>query len=200
MYAQVEKPKENKSRPVANSVAQKKGKGKHGFGFVDNRPEVVAQRKLQVIADNNLLQRKRLDGFDKQHPIQKAGGKSKKTTSALYQEYEDELEVEDQVYDYLEHELWSDQQYVIDYALKKLESCRYSNWDGTDSSQGNYCRFIWYFDYGVKVGVNIHYPEGAAKEAGHMYIKNIERMSLTTPQIMVDNAPIDRPDTTETWR
>lgn len=46
MYAQVEKPKENKSRAVANSVAQKKNSVKQGFGFVDNRPEALVQRKL----------------------------------------------------------------------------------------------------------------------------------------------------------
>lgn len=45
MYAQVEKPKENKSRPVANSVAQKKSSGKQGFGFVDNRPEYIPLKK-----------------------------------------------------------------------------------------------------------------------------------------------------------
>lgn len=37
MYAQMEKPKENKSRAIANSVAQKKSSEKQGFGFVDNR-------------------------------------------------------------------------------------------------------------------------------------------------------------------
>lgn len=37
MYEQVEKSKENKSRSVANAVAQKKGNVKLGFGFVDNR-------------------------------------------------------------------------------------------------------------------------------------------------------------------
>jgi len=37
MYAQVEKPKENKGRAVANSVAKKKNNMKQGFGFVDNR-------------------------------------------------------------------------------------------------------------------------------------------------------------------
>ncbi len=54
MYAQVEKQKENsfptnrqESRAVANSTGLKKSKGKEGFGFVDNRPEAVAQRKLQ---------------------------------------------------------------------------------------------------------------------------------------------------------
>ncbi len=52
MYAQVEKKKENKSRSVANSVAQKKSNGKQGLGFVDNRPEAVAQRKLSEITDN----------------------------------------------------------------------------------------------------------------------------------------------------
>lgn len=56
MYAQVEKPKTNtsragwqKSRAVANSVAQMKNNGKQGFGFVDNRPAAIAQRKLQEL-------------------------------------------------------------------------------------------------------------------------------------------------------
>lgn len=47
MYEQVEKPKENKSRAVANSVAQKKSNVKQDFGFVDNRPEIVAQMNLK---------------------------------------------------------------------------------------------------------------------------------------------------------
>jgi hypothetical protein len=47
MYEQVENPKENKSRAVANFVTQKKGNGRQGFGFVDNRPECVVQRKHQ---------------------------------------------------------------------------------------------------------------------------------------------------------
>lgn len=37
MYEQVERPKENKSRAVANSVAQRKSNEKQGFGFIDNR-------------------------------------------------------------------------------------------------------------------------------------------------------------------
>jgi len=47
MYAQVEKPKENKSKAVANSVVQKKGSLKQGFGFVDNRPEARYQQTIQ---------------------------------------------------------------------------------------------------------------------------------------------------------
>ena len=46
MYQQAEKPKENKSRAVANSVSQKKSTTKEGFGFVDNRPGTIAQRKV----------------------------------------------------------------------------------------------------------------------------------------------------------
>ncbi len=45
MYEQVEKPKENKSVSLANSVALKKSNTNQGFGFVDNRPESIAQRK-----------------------------------------------------------------------------------------------------------------------------------------------------------
>ena len=52
MYAHVEKSKENKNRLVANSVAQKKSNGRQGFEFMDNRPESVAQRKLQAMANN----------------------------------------------------------------------------------------------------------------------------------------------------
>jgi hypothetical protein len=50
MHAQVEKPKDNKSKAVANSVGQKRSNARQGFGFVDNRPEAVAQRKLQEMA------------------------------------------------------------------------------------------------------------------------------------------------------
>lgn len=62
MYAQVEKPKENsfptnrqESRADANFVAQKKDNAKQSFGFVDNRPETVTQRKLQeMIVDRSV--------------------------------------------------------------------------------------------------------------------------------------------------
>ena len=47
MYENVDKQKENKSRAAANSVAQKKSTVKQGFGFVDNRPKTIVQRKSQ---------------------------------------------------------------------------------------------------------------------------------------------------------
>jgi len=47
MYERVEKPKENKSRAVANSVAQKKSKKQQGFGFVDNREKTIMQMHLE---------------------------------------------------------------------------------------------------------------------------------------------------------
>ena len=43
MYAQVEKQKENASRAVANSVAQKKSIAQKSFGFVDNRSGAIAR-------------------------------------------------------------------------------------------------------------------------------------------------------------
>lgn len=39
MYEQVKKPKENKSRAIANSTTQMEDNRKQGFGFVDNRKE-----------------------------------------------------------------------------------------------------------------------------------------------------------------
>lgn len=47
MYAHVEKAKENKSRAVGNSIAQKKRNMKQDFGFVDNRQEAKDQKSLQ---------------------------------------------------------------------------------------------------------------------------------------------------------
>ncbi|PCI96280.1 MAG: hypothetical protein COB15_10950 [Flavobacteriales bacterium] len=54
MYEQVEKPKENKSEAIANSVTQNKSNKKQGFGFVDNRLELFAQRKLQEMASKSV--------------------------------------------------------------------------------------------------------------------------------------------------
>ena len=54
MYAQVEKQKDNnKSRAIANSVIQKRSDMKQGFGFVDNRLEAVAQKKMQDLTHNS---------------------------------------------------------------------------------------------------------------------------------------------------
>ncbi|MDY0130074.1 MAG: DUF4157 domain-containing protein, partial [Methanosarcina vacuolata] len=52
-YEQVKKPKENKSRAAASSIVQKKSSVKQGFGFVDNRPAAVAERKQQEKANNS---------------------------------------------------------------------------------------------------------------------------------------------------
>lgn len=54
MHEQVEKPKENRSRAVADSVAQKKSSSKPTFQFLDKRSEVIAQRKFRKIVDNSL--------------------------------------------------------------------------------------------------------------------------------------------------
>lgn len=43
--------KDNKSRSVTSSVAHKKSNMEKNFGFVDNRPEVVTQRKLQEVSN-----------------------------------------------------------------------------------------------------------------------------------------------------
>jgi hypothetical protein len=55
MYTRAEKPKESKSRAVANSAGQKKSNGKPVFGLMDNRSESVSQRRMQKMARNSLL-------------------------------------------------------------------------------------------------------------------------------------------------
>jgi hypothetical protein len=51
-YARVEKPIENKSRSMANSVAQRNN-DKQAFQFVDNRQEAIDQRRLHEMANNS---------------------------------------------------------------------------------------------------------------------------------------------------
>jgi hypothetical protein len=52
MNTHAEKTQENKSQSVSTQIAQKQSGGST-FQFVDNRPEVVAQRKLQEMANNS---------------------------------------------------------------------------------------------------------------------------------------------------
>jgi hypothetical protein len=52
MYERVKKPKDYKSRAVANSVGQRKSNGVRCFLFVDNRHKSIAQRKLQQMTNN----------------------------------------------------------------------------------------------------------------------------------------------------
>ena len=53
MNTHADKTQENKSRSVANAVSQKQISGDPTFQFVDNRPEAIAQRKLQEMANNS---------------------------------------------------------------------------------------------------------------------------------------------------
>lgn len=73
MYAQKEKPKENESRTIANPVAQKKSNVKQGFGFVDNRPEAIVQRKFQEMEYNSshIRQITQLETMNDNNVIQK---------------------------------------------------------------------------------------------------------------------------------
>jgi hypothetical protein len=53
MNTHADKTQENKSQSVSNETSQKQGGGESTFQFVDNRPEAVAQRKLQEMANNS---------------------------------------------------------------------------------------------------------------------------------------------------
>lgn len=70
MYDQVEKPKENKSRGVANSVSQKKSSAKQGFEFVDNRPEAIMQRKFKGMLYDSKIHPIQLMKFGKEDRFQ----------------------------------------------------------------------------------------------------------------------------------
>jgi hypothetical protein len=53
MNTHADKTQENKSQSVANSISQKRHFSKSTFQFEDNRPETIAQRKLQEMANNS---------------------------------------------------------------------------------------------------------------------------------------------------
>jgi hypothetical protein len=53
MNTHADKTQENKSQSVAANSSQMQGGGESTFQFVDNRPEAVAQRKLQEMANNS---------------------------------------------------------------------------------------------------------------------------------------------------
>jgi len=53
MNTHADKTQENKNQSVANAVPQKQSGGESTFQFVDNRPEAIAQRKLQEMANNS---------------------------------------------------------------------------------------------------------------------------------------------------
>lgn len=53
MNTHADKTQENKSQSVANETSQKQSGGASTFQFVDNRPEAVAQRKLQEMTNNS---------------------------------------------------------------------------------------------------------------------------------------------------
>ena len=72
MYEQVKKPKESKSRAVANSVVQMIDNRKKGFGFVDNRQASVAQGILKASESFNASKQ--------QQPIQEKQKQSKNET------------------------------------------------------------------------------------------------------------------------
>jgi gas vesicle protein len=53
MNTNADKTQENKNESITSDTSQKQGSDKATFQFVDNRPEVVAQRKLQEMANNS---------------------------------------------------------------------------------------------------------------------------------------------------
>ncbi|PSJ15850.1 hypothetical protein, partial [Nitrosomonas supralitoralis] len=54
MNTRAVKTQENKSQPVANSVSQFHNDSDSSLQFIDNRPEAIAQRKLQALANSSV--------------------------------------------------------------------------------------------------------------------------------------------------
>ncbi|GEM_PF-6912629 len=60
MQTHADKNQENKDKAVVNTVSQKKSDRKPVFQFVDNRPEAIAQRKLQEMVNNHATIQQRI--------------------------------------------------------------------------------------------------------------------------------------------
>lgn len=72
MNTHAEKKQDNKSQSVANALSQKRSGGKSTFQFVDNRPEAIAQRQLQEMANNSprAMQLKAMQAMEDNYPAQ----------------------------------------------------------------------------------------------------------------------------------
>ncbi len=70
-----DKKDKNKSQSIANEPSQKQSSGESTSQFVDNRPEAVAQRRLQAMMNNSLqaAQLKALQGIVQNAPQAKQG-------------------------------------------------------------------------------------------------------------------------------
>ena len=73
MNTYADKTQKEKSQSVANSVSQKKNNSESAFSFVDNRPESIAQRKLQEVANNSprVSQLRAVQGIANNHSVNK---------------------------------------------------------------------------------------------------------------------------------
>ena len=54
MNAHADKTQENKSQSSSSAVSQMSSSSESTFQFIDNRPETVAQRKIQEMVNNSL--------------------------------------------------------------------------------------------------------------------------------------------------
>jgi len=86
MNTYADKTQENKSQSVSAASPQMQSGGESTFQFVDNRPEAVAQRKLQEIANNSeqAKQAAQLQAMADNHSAQQQKPIQKKETNTGY--------------------------------------------------------------------------------------------------------------------
>ncbi|MDJ0676718.1 MAG: hypothetical protein QNJ36_15290 [Calothrix sp. MO_167.B42] len=83
MFTHANKTQQNKTTSAASKLAQKQTSGTSSFQLVDNRPEAIAQRKLQEMANNSpqTKQASQLQAFAANHPAQQQQPSQKKASS-----------------------------------------------------------------------------------------------------------------------
>lgn len=87
MNTHADKAQKKRSKTVANTVYQKQRNGETTFRFIDNRPETIAQRKLQEVAnsDQNVKQLMIIQSMEISHPPRKMSAFQNKNGSNVVQ-------------------------------------------------------------------------------------------------------------------
>lgn len=221
MNTHADKTQENKSQSVTNVISQKQRRGGSTFRFVDNRPEAIAQRKLQEMA-NNSSQAKRAaqlqamaDNYSAhQQPIQmNKKKKGKEETISVSRPSHGQEEIQDEMINLWKRNAINDlDQLRADYAwkYKAIEGGWCDGWSYVLSVNGDDLADLWseidnLLDGGEQLSsTSIYNACTLARKASLYHIMNGSPPAVNTQQYsdyQEANFDLEQiPESRETWR
>ncbi|CAM3703598.1 hypothetical protein VA7868_01477 [Vibrio aerogenes CECT 7868] len=220
MYTQTEKSKENKNRMAISSVVQKKSNRKQGVGLVDNRREMVEQRKLQNNIFNCVTQGEQTDSLLQRQPVvqfnlDQNGNKCKshvKWIRKLIPEIQLRLnELRDmddfrKTYLNLRHQTKITQVGIhIGRYLTETNQDHFSTDNHFNSGNARRLEFLENRLIGYKLDINALWMEFVNRDVNDFLRTQVRRMTTFTTRVLADsdlatrvlsfnNQPIDRDD------